>query len=85
MINNMNLFSSPSLVFDTTILEDGTIKIPELIEWQNKNIHIVIVFNDTIQKPLKQKRSLAGKLKKYSNPSLLENETDLAWSKLKDN
>lgn len=81
----MNLFTSPSLVFDTTILEDGTIKIPELIGWQNKNIHIVIVFNDTIQKPLKHKSSLAGKLKKYSNPALLENETDLAWSNLKDN
>jgi len=81
----MSLYTSPSLVFDTTILENGIIKIPELNEWQNKDIHVVIVFKESIRIPVKQKTSLAGKLKKYSNPDLIEKETDLAWSNIKDN
>jgi len=70
----MEIDISQSLVFDTTILEGGIIKIPELTNRQNQNIHIVIVFKQTTQSSEKNITSLAGKLKKYANPSLIENE-----------
>jgi hypothetical protein len=81
----MDLHTQPSLVFDTKILENGIIKIPELNEWQNQYIHIVIVFKTNEHKSVKQITSIAGKLKKYANPSLIDFETDLAWSNLIDN
>jgi hypothetical protein len=80
----MNLDTQPSLMFDTTILKDGIIKIPELNNWQGQDIHIVIVFKQNIQNQYKQKISLVGKLKKYANSDLIEKETEIAWSKVKD-
>ncbi len=81
----MILNTLPSLMFDTTILENGIIKIPELYKWQNQNIHIVIVFKENIQTTTKQSNSLAGRLKKYANPDLIERETEIAWSNILDN
>ena len=80
----MNLNTQPSLMFDTTILKDGIIKIPELNDLQNQDIHIVIVFKEDIKTQDQQTISLAGVLKKYANPDLIEKETEIAWSKIKD-
>jgi hypothetical protein len=80
----MILAPQPSLVFDTTILENGIIKIPELNKWQNQEIHIVIVFKDKIQQKNVKSASLAGRLNKYANPELIERESEIAWSNLKD-
>ncbi len=72
--------TQPSLIFDT-ILEDGVIKIPELQKMQNQQIHVIVVFKET---PPKKIYSLAGRLKKYANPALINKETDLAWSQISD-
>jgi hypothetical protein len=74
--------TAPSLVFDTTILENGIIKIPELKKWQNHDIHVVIVFKEAPKSSVTQTASLAGRLKKYANPGLIDRETELAWSNL---
>ena len=81
----MNLNVLPSLMFDTTILEDGVIRIPDIKEWKNQDIHIIIVFKQNIQTSTKPTTSLAGRLKKYANPNLIDHETDLAWSDITDN
>ncbi|RLD61662.1 MAG: hypothetical protein DRJ05_02140 [Bacteroidetes bacterium] len=81
----MNLNTQPSLIFDTTILKDGIIKIPELNIWKDNDIHIVIVFKQKPTTQDKHVKSLAGQLKKYANPDLIEKETEIAWSKIKDN
>lgn len=74
----------PSLTFDTVILENGIIKIPELKNWQKQDIHVIIVFKQNIQLKDEEIVSLAGQLNKYANPDLIERETDIAWSKVKD-
>jgi hypothetical protein len=76
--------TTPSLTFDTTILENGIIKIPELKKWQNQDILVVIVFKEPSKSSNKQTASLAGRLKKYANPSLIDRETEIAWSNLTD-
>jgi hypothetical protein len=81
----MNLNTYSSVMFDTKILANGIIQIPELQKWENKDIHIVIVFKEDKKDEKKNSKSLGGKLKKYSNPSLIENETEIAWSQIKDN
>lgn len=43
----MNLATYPSLMFDTRILEDGIIKIPELKNRSNEDVHIVLVFKQS--------------------------------------
>jgi len=37
--------TAPSFMFDTTILENGIIKIPELNKWKNQDIHVVLSFH----------------------------------------
>lgn len=81
----MDTTTYPSLVFDTTILENGIIRIPELYGKVNQNIHIVIVFKQNSIISEKKTKSLAGSLKKYANPDLIEKETELAWSNVTDN
>jgi len=76
--------TQPSLIFDTVILENGIIKIPELKNWQKQDIHVIIVFKQNIQSKDTKIVNLAGSLKKYANPDLIERETDIAWSKVKD-
>ena len=70
----MNLLLNNTIEFDTIILEEGIIKLPELSDRKNENIHIVIEFTERKQFDNSEK-SLAGKLKKYANPSLIEFET----------
>jgi len=77
--------TAPSLMFDTTILENGIIKIPELNKWKNQDIHVVIVFKESAKSTKTQTTSLAGRLKKYANPDLIDRETEIAWSNLTDN
>ena len=45
----MDLQTHQSLMFDTTILENGIIKIPELTNWQQQDVHIVVVLKEQIQ------------------------------------
>ena len=45
----MNLQTHQSLMFDTTILENGIIKIPELTNWQKQDVHIVVVLKEKVQ------------------------------------
>ena len=67
-----------SLIYDTKILENGIIKIPELESRTNQNVHSVIVFKqDTVHKN-ETALNLFGSLKKYAKPHLIDNETDLA-------
>lgn len=73
--------TAPSLMFDTTILENGIIKIPELKKWQNQDVQVVIVFKESTKSSLTQTTSLAGRLKKYANPGLIDKETEIVWSK----
>lgn len=80
----MILKTQPSLVFDTTILENGIIKIPELEKMQKQNVHIVIIFNQKETSSSSNNISLSGSLKQYAKPDLIEKETDLAWSQIKD-
>jgi len=79
----MNVHVLPSLVFDTRILENGMIQIPELKNKINEEIHIVIYFKDN-EESHENTKSFAGALKRYANPSLIENEKEMAWSDLKD-
>lgn len=69
--------TAPSLVFDTTILENGIIKIPELKKWQNQDIHVVIVFKEAPKSSVTQTASLAGRLKNTSIPALLTEKLNL--------
>jgi hypothetical protein len=71
-------YTAPSLVFDTKILGNGIIRIPELKKWQYQDIHVVIVFKEALKSSVVQTASLAGRLKKYANPGLIDRETDLA-------
>ena len=80
----MSLNTQQSLIFDTTILKDGVIKIPELKIWKDKDIHVVIVFKQPAMVQHNPTKSLAGSLKKYANPDLIETETEIAWSNIKD-
>ncbi len=80
----LNLSTHPSLVFDTQILETGIIKIPELQQWKNEEIHVIVVFKNA-EKPKKHKPiSMFGCLNKYAKPELIEQETELAWASIKD-
>ena len=81
----MDLQTHQSLMFDTTILENGIIQIPELTNWQKKDVHIVVVLKEQLKFEYENDISLAGRLKSYANPNLIENETDLAWANIKDN
>ena len=74
----------PSLMFDTTILENGTIKIPELKNMQQHDVHVIIVFKPNKETNTRTK-NLAGSLNNYAKPELIEKETDNAWSNIKDN
>jgi hypothetical protein len=78
--------TQPSLIFDTTILNNGNIQIPDLKKWKNQEVQVIIVFKEkglSIQE--KENKSLSGALKKYANPELIDRETDIAWSNLNDN
>jgi len=81
----MNLATYPSLMFDTRILENGIIKIPELKNRYNQDVHVVVIFKQNKHSENKQSINLAGSLKKYAKPELIENETELAWSTILDN
>jgi len=76
--------TSPSLIFDTKVLENGIIRIPELENWKDKDIHVVVVLRNENQVQSKKSISLAGSLKQFAKPELIDIETDLAWSKIKD-
>lgn len=71
-------------MFDTQILDNGTIQIPEIQKWNNEEIHVIVIFKTKEESIAKKNVSLSGSLKKYANPSLIDNETDIAWSNLKD-
>jgi hypothetical protein len=81
----MMVNTAPSLIFDTTILENGIIRIPELNQWKNQDIHVVIVFKESTKTTNVRTTSLAGSLKKYAKPDLIDRETEIAWSNLIDN
>ena len=56
-------------------------------EYINTDVEILVLpfsYNDdTVGKNIqKEKKSLAGSLKKYANPSLIEEEKDIAWSEV---
>lgn len=72
--------TTPSMMFDTTILENGIIKIPELTKWKNQDVHVVIVFKEALKYSVTQTASMAGRLKKYANPGMIDRETEIAWS-----
>jgi len=67
-------------MFDTTILENGIIIIPELTKWKNQDVHVVIVFKESPKSSFTQTPSLACRLKKYANPGMIDRETEIAWS-----
>ena len=62
-----------------------TIHLPD--EYLNREIEILILpfsRNDkkTEKNIPKRKKSLAGSLKKYANPDLIEKEKDIAWEEV---
>ncbi len=56
-----------------------------IAKWQNQEIHVIVIFKTN--EPVKSNKtiSLSGCLKKYANPDLIEQETEIAWSNIKDN
>ena len=80
----MKINTLQALMFDTQILENGIIEIPQLKTLKNQDIQIIVIFKQQ-EKNNSKKVSLAGCLKKYANPALIEQETEIAWSKMKEN
>lgn len=75
----------PSLIFDTTILNNGDIQIPDLKKWKNQDVQVIIVFKEkSLHIQDKESKSLSGALKRYANPELMERETEIAWANLTD-
>ena len=71
--------------FDTKI-DNGTLVIPKRYKElsQIKEVHVIIMVSDNdymANTTYKKNKSFSGALKKYANPSLIDNEKDIAWSR----
>ncbi len=65
-----------------TQLKDRYIEIKDFDKIANKYARVIILIEDdnTIQKT--KQKSLAGVLKKYANPKLMEKEKEIAWQQV---
>ena len=61
-------------------ITDKFIEIKDYEKLVNKHARVIIIVDDVLMKT--SKTSVAGNLKKYAKPELIDREKDIAWRKL---
>ena len=61
-------------------ITDKFIEIKDYEKLVNKHARVIIIVEDVLMKT--SKISVAGNLKKYAKPELIDIEKDIAWEKL---
>ena len=65
-----------------THLKDRYIEVKDFEKIANKHVRVIILVEEHDCKQNKKQKSLAGALKKYANPTLIEKEKDIAWQQI---
>lgn len=52
--------------FETTVLENGVIKIPEISKYKNQEIEVIVMFKPKTKQNKREKKSIDGFFEKWS-------------------